>query len=198
MIILQYKSDALICLERPVDESIACLDKAIQILTEEHLLELSELQQKELLNPKFKESNLIKLYNNKAMLLYCKDDLDGAICTLKQSLLIQPDKLEPNFNLCLLLLQKDRIKEACITWLKYRQIPLDKPPIYYTKLSQKLIREDLNKAVEPIESHVTKTVSLQQQLWMDLEILYHFNLQLMDQSVKNIFSLTEKILQTTE
>lgn len=185
------------CLEKPVEESIKCLDQAIQILTHsEGLIELSELQQKELLNTQFKESNLVKVYNNKAMLLYCKDDLDGAISTLKQSLLIQPDKLEPNFNLCLLLLQKERIREACITWLKYRQIPLDKQPIYYTQLTQKLIREDLNKAVEPIEAHVTRTVSLQQQLWMDLEILYHFNLQLGDNSVKNIYSLTEKILNT--
>ena len=119
----------------------------------------------------------------------CKNNIEDAIEFLEKANEFSFHNLQIIFNLTLLFLKKRRNVEACIMWMNFRNISMDKDIDYYINLYEELSKKDRLTSPEPITTHVYGFVSQQQQIWMDLEIL----LTKIELKETEIFIVSERI-----
>eukprot|EP01080_Neovahlkampfia_damariscottae_P002601 gene2601-3561_t len=168
-----HQVDALLCLEN-IDKASSSLNDTIKILekqNDEYLLSIA--------------------YNNMSIISICQNNIDEAIEYLEKANEFPYHNLQIIFNLTLLFIQKRKYVEACILWMNFRNINMDKEIDYYIKIHEELSQDDRLMIEEPIQSHVPGKISQQQQLWMDLEII----LIKIDLKDTDIFVVSERILK---
>jgi len=100
---------------------------------------------------------VMHVYNNKAVLLICLGRTDEALDLLLSTFKRFPDSKDACFNLCLLLVRKGRIPEACITWLDFKGIST-----IGKTFSSDTARYNRKTPTRVIGGHVEARLSLQQ------------------------------------
>lgn len=156
-----YKVDAMICLEQSPQRCLELIDESIGIL-----LQMTPTPD----NIGYICHHESVLLNNRAIVLIMLDNKHEADQNLSQALRVEVNRASV-FNRCTLYLAAGKIQEATSMWLSMRQIPLGQDVQFYMGLYQDLVVRDQVEPFAPIESHVSGSVSSQQERWMDMQVL---------------------------
>ncbi|KAL0485024.1 bcsC [Acrasis kona] len=170
-LVLLYKSDALISMERADQECLDALNHLINVLDRLIISSKSQIR-----------NQMIRACNNRGLVYKCLnlkkkalDDFNTAylLCNVDEL----SDALCTCFNLSLLHLENGDLNKSVKLWFGQRHIPVDRDRLYYTNLFERLLGEygdlDLKDGNRhAIQSHVTGFCSEEQLQSMDLELLY--------------------------
>lgn len=184
---LLLKADAIICQERGLEEANTLLHRCQSLL-------VVPKPQEHATSRNTRAEQLVLVLNNCAIVHVCHDNVDGAIDQLNRALdtinrtsydMSNSEQLRTNvtYNLCLLYRRKQMFLESRRLWLSLR--PLSFNALSYDSCSQMLSRlkqQQVELGTAQIMSHVCGTVSRQQLLQMDIEVVSHLLSQLESRS----------------
>ena len=180
--LMMYTCDAMMALERPIDECEQFLNSILK--DKKHLTRLL--------------SSVV--YNNKALMLVCKGQESEALTFLKKAFTLLPETLEDKklfydvqccivFNIALACLALNQLEEATRWWFSFRKISLQLNSDQYKQMATELEQKELGNTMrEDVEigdtftliSHISGKCSRKQQVALDLFMLNTYSKHLSD------------------